>query len=763
MRYIWWLISLFAWGTAAQSLPAERIFLALEKESCMPGDTLFVNGQLLAADSRAHSPHSRYVYVECVNDRDSLLLRQKAACDAKGYFALEIPTQVNWLSNLCYLRAYTRLMQNYETESFTVAPFFLGAVHPAKARTARLVDMRCFPEGGTLLEGYLQNMVFHLSDEDGFPVVPQRMRLLDTANDTILRQIAVSENGLGRCTFQPEAGKSYRLQAEYDGRFINFPLKTEASGTALQAAVSRDRLSCRIFSSDEKEVRLFLYQAETGLTEIPLPDGKRAAVLDLSDYPRGVYTLFLTDADFRLLNERSLWLPPTEQPDFSFQLPQTVFSPSAPLDYRLQAPDSSRVFTRIVAEDDLIAAQAYPSLSFGNEVVSPVRFPLIDNRGGAEQQEEINNWLFTARFALFPVAEVLKAGMQYPYPIEDVMLLAGTAWKSENQPLEAGMLINAHNMKEQLLYAGATDEKGGFVIPVEDYPTGTWFRFSARDKKGKTVEASITLAEEHYPEVRIPYPVFTQTPLQADVLPGDSSSFRYGVDEDQNKVYYIDSVTVKARRKVDYREAARSPLNFIGEVELQKRASLNLRSVLNMFPSITVQKSSSGGGEGVLGTLNKSLRFAQGERERSLSEPSQDSGELGIFWRNNRDPRTGGTSFNKLAVVVDGEVAFGDIGYILDMPAGSIKSVELLKASDVRCARYNATSGALVIETRQGIMPSSSELPGTTLKPFGLSVTSRPPVVERQAPSQPGRYRLLVDVITSEQQVASFCQPFEVK
>ena len=111
-------------------------------------------------------------------------------------------------------------MQNYETESFTVAPFFLGAVHPAKARTARLVDMRCFPEGGTLLEGYLQNMVFHLSDEDGFPVVPQRMRLLDTANDTILRQIAVSENGLGRCTFQPEAGKSYRLQAEYDGRFI---------------------------------------------------------------------------------------------------------------------------------------------------------------------------------------------------------------------------------------------------------------------------------------------------------------------------------------------------------------------------------------------------------------------------------------------------------------------------------------------------------------------------------------------------------------
>lgn len=523
--------------------------------------------------------------------------------------------------------------------------------------------------------------------------------------------------------------------------------------------MSRDRLSCRIFSSDEKEVHLFLYQAETGLTEIPLPDGKLAAVLDLSGYPRGVYTLFLTDGDFRPLNERSLWLPPTEQPDFSFQLPQTVFSPSAPLDYRLQVPDSSRVFIRIVPEGDLIAAQAYPSLSFGNEVVSPVRFPLIDNRRGAEQQEKINNWLFTARFALFPVAEVLKAGMQYPYPIEDVMLLAGTAWKSENQPLEAGMLINAHNMKEQLLYAGVTDEKGGFVIPVEDYPTGTWFRFSARDKKGKTVEASFTLAEKHYPEVRIPYPVFTQTPLQADVFSEDSSSFRYGVDDDQNKVYYIDSVTVKARRKVDYREAARSPLNFIGEVELQKRAALSLRSILNMFPSIVVQTSTTGGGEGILGALNKYRRFSGEDRNRSPEDLGQDSGELGIFWRNNRDP----SNNNRLAVVVDGEVAFGDIGSILDMPAGSIKSVELLKPSDTRCVRYNATSGALVIETQQGIMPSIAGQGGITLKPFGLSVASRPPVVERQVPSQPGRYRLLVDVITGEQQVASFCQPFEVK
>lgn len=763
MRYIWWLISLFAWGALAQPFPAERIFLAAEKESCMPGDTLLVSGQLLAADSPAHAPHSRYVYVECVDDSDSVLLRLKTACDARGYFALEVPTRVDWRSDRCYLRAYTRLMQNYEVESFTVVPFFLGAVHPAKAEVARRVDVRCFPEGGTLLEGFLQNVVVYVADEAGFPVVPQQLRLMDAANDTLLHRIAVSETGWGRFAFLPEAGKSYRLQAECDGRLIHFPLRTEASGTALQAAVVRDRLSCRVLASDDKEVRLFLYQAGTGLTEIPLPEGKRVAVVDLAGHPRGVYTLFLTDADFRLLNERSLWLPPAEQPGVSFQLPQTVFRPAAPLDYRLQAPDSSRVFTRIVAEDDLIAAQAFAALQFGNELVSPVRFPVIDHRREAERQEAVNTWLFTARFALFPVQEALQFGMSYPYPIEDVLLLSGTARDAEDRPLEAGMVVNALNRQAQLLYAGATGEEGRFVIPVEDFPAGTRFTLSARDRKGKEVEAAFVLHEEAYPEVRIPYPVFPETPLQADVSSGDSSSFRYGVDEDRNKVYYLDSLTVKARRKAGRREAARSPLNFIGETELQKRAGLQLRSVLNQFPTIVVQASTTGGGEGVLGALNKELRYNRGERDRLLSAPPQDSGELGVFWRNNRDSRLGGQKMNHLTVVVDGEVAFGDIGYILDMPAGSIKSVELLKPGDTRCIPYQATGGALVIETQQGIMPSSSELPGTTLKPFGLSVASCPPVVGRQVPSQPGRYRLLVDVITGEKQVASFCQPFEVK
>lgn len=273
------------WG---QTLHTERIFLTTEKENCMPGDTLLANGLVISADSRILSPYSQYVYIECIDDQDSLLFRQKITCNKKGYFYTEIPTQPEWESNLCYLRAYTRLMQNYEPESFTVVPFLLGTVHPQKVEVAREVHAQIFPESGKLLNDFQQNLAFHLTDDDGFSITPTQVRLLDAANDTVIHQITVSDNGLGKFTFQPITGKQYRLQVEYDDRFFHFPVETTASGTALQAIMNRNRLTCHIFSSDKQVLHLFLYHSETGLKEIPLQTGQTATVINLCGQPKGI-------------------------------------------------------------------------------------------------------------------------------------------------------------------------------------------------------------------------------------------------------------------------------------------------------------------------------------------------------------------------------------------------------------------------------------------------------------------------------------------
>lgn len=87
----------------SQNIHTERIFLSPDKETCVPGDTLWVTGQLFSSDR--FYPSSRYVYLECISPKDSVLLRQKIACDASGFFQTVLLTDVDWNPGVCYLRA----------------------------------------------------------------------------------------------------------------------------------------------------------------------------------------------------------------------------------------------------------------------------------------------------------------------------------------------------------------------------------------------------------------------------------------------------------------------------------------------------------------------------------------------------------------------------------------------------------------------------------------------------------------------------------
>lgn len=759
-------VGLCCWFTlSAQSLDAERVFLVPEKESCMPGDTIRIAGQLIAADHKQFFPSSQYVYIEWIGEKDSVLLRQKVACDARGYFQTALPTDIDWNSKLYYLRAYTQFMQNYAPESFTVIPFLLGAVHPQKKEAAREVYAQIFPESGRLINGFLQNVVFHLTDDDGFPIASSHTRLLDASNDTVIREIEVSENGLGKFTLQPQAGQQYRLLVEYDNRQFRFPVNTEATGTTMQATLNRKRLSCRIFTNETAPLRLFLYHAATGLQELPLQTAEQAVLLDLTHYPQGVYTLFLTDMNYRLLNERSLWMAQEDTDAFDCVLSQTVLTPNAPLNYQLQeAPDSCVIFTRIVPRDDLMAIQAYPALWFGNEINSSVRFPLQDSKRWSEMSTEMNHWLFTTRFTLFSIKKLLMEGMHYRYPIENVMLLAGTVEAAKNIPVNTGTLVTATNVQEQTYYTAVADEKGHFILPVDDYPAGTQFLLSAQDKKGKTVDCSFSLQEPTYPPVVIPHPVFKQIDWETEYVMNDTQ-LRYSVDDKQEKIYHIDNVTVQSRKRVSKKEADRSPVNYIGPFELQKRGGLSIRSVLNRIPTIEIRNNVSGGGEGILARYNRIERAAE-ERNRVIKEGGNEMtfSEVGVFWRNARDARFNNSGNSKLAVVVDNELVFNDVEYILNQPVGLVESIEILKANDIRCVRYNAQAGVVLIKTRQGFeRPAVEQTAKATVEPLGLTPFSSRQQTNLLAPSMPGRYLLLVDIITKDKQVNSFCREFEVK
>lgn len=518
-----------------QPFDTERIFLATEKNHYDPGDLITVHGLLSAANQSNRQPYSWYIYIECISSQDSVILQKKITCDKNGYFNINIATHSLWPASIYYLRAYTQLMQNYEPESLTMLPVLIGTMHPQKPEEVREVYARMFPESGRLLTNFRQNILFDLSDNNGFPILPDQVQLVTHDKDTVIRQIKVSDQGMGQFSFQPTQDKQHHLQVEYNNRLFRFPVEASDLGTALQATINRNRLTVHLFGLQQTTVyHLFIYHAAIGLKEIPFHSGQQAMMIDLSAYPKGIYTLFLTDATYHLLNERSLWLPTNEATLVTCQLTSTSYSGGTKLNYQLTAPDSSTVLARIVPNYDLFTLQAYPNVQFGNELISPKRFPFIESQDWITHKEEIDQWLQTAHFALFDIEKLFNDENTHSYVAEDVMLLKGVAKDKEHKPLKENIIINVENRKDQLYYSGVTDEKGHFAIPVDNFSEGAPFLLSAQNRKGNNIACTFTLDTNKSPLIVIPYLHFSETQLPSNTQM-NNQLLPYSMDEKPGK------------------------------------------------------------------------------------------------------------------------------------------------------------------------------------------------------------------------------------
>lgn len=769
IRFLLFLCLLaFQQTVLCQNIRTERIFLSPDKETCVPGDTLRVKGQLFSSGPGDFHPYSRYLYLECINQEDSVLLRQKIACDSKGFFQTVLLTNVDWKPGVCYLRAYTRWMQNFLEASFSITPFLLGIAHPVKEAYARELHARFFPEGGRLLEGFLQNVAFQLTDDDGFPVTDAASYLLDEKNDTLARVAEVSSSGLGRFSFHPEAGRQYRLLSVYHDAQYSFPLQTHPEGATLQAVVGRGRLICRILSPEAAErYRLFLYHCQTGLQEIPFAPAEKMAVLDVSAYAEGALSLFLMDKDLNKLSERVIWIDKSadtlQSSPVTCSIPQTVVKSGQPLTYTLSVPDSSSVFVRVVRADNLTASQARTAFAWGKEISSPVRFPLLDNPATEEVRAVRDAWLMTASFSLFRPEVVLKQGMSYPYLIEDALLLRGQAWEKEDKAFGPG-LVDVQNKQAGIFYTGKVEEDGSFVVPVDNFPNHAPFLLTAKNLKGKVVDCHFTLQQDSFPKVVIPHPLVLHARVQSSVVLGDTT-LRYSVDENEQKVYHLDGVKVEARKPVDVRELSRMSFNYIGEEELQKWPGKSLRTLLNQFTSIKVEEKGGGSGAGILRKKIMSDRKSSWQFYYKEEEDILNSNEPAIVWRNSMryaflEGQGQGATLN---VVVNGELVFGSIADILNWSAGDIKSIELIRPDNPRATVYGTPNGAVVIETLREVHLNQEEPKGEIVHPFGLTIWDETETHPILAPSLPGEYRLLIDVVTNEKQVVSFSKKFTVQ
>lgn len=244
----------------AQHRP-EKTYIHTDKDVYIPGETIWYKAYLLDGMHHGRSDNSRVMYVELLNGADSIIAEQKLyikAVGAAGNFAIpETLVQGDYT-----LRAYTKYMLN-ETDplafSKTIAIWGLKSEIPSKledvdqSKNTDEIELRFFPEGGTLVSGLENTMGVKAVAKNGKGVSISG-KIVDDS-DTTIKQFETYEFGLGKFSYQPKKGKPYYAVLALTGQEKKYLLPTAmAEGHILHIRNTKEDLSVRVESNIENGI-----------------------------------------------------------------------------------------------------------------------------------------------------------------------------------------------------------------------------------------------------------------------------------------------------------------------------------------------------------------------------------------------------------------------------------------------------------------------------------------------------------------------------
>ena len=419
---------------AASDFVTERIKLKINKQEYNLGDSLDFEGFVTRSDSVA-TPLSRYVYVEIISQKDSILERHKITCDKNGKFQGRLPLRNAWTKNICYLRAYTKLMQNFSPYTFPTVSFGLECKMAKPEENPTTLNCSFYPEGGRIVTGnFAQNILVYMTDSNRKATANVKLKLVHQT-DTLMTRIT-DAGGMALITLSDAEKENYKICAEKNGRSYEFNLPMpDPKALSIQLTVNRQRAFYQILGEAPTDsLSLYCFQEETGIQQIPIPQN-RNGVLDLKGIStQGTISLFLINKDRNIISQRTASINLKENSDHMWQY----------------------------------------------DLLSPILFP---TQAGLSA---IQAWLLSGTFIRFDLQSVLSDKFHYTYPYEDVMLLQGTVTNKFGSPISQGV-INAFNNSSFKAYQAELDKDGHFVIPVDDFDemANEFFISAERGKKFK--------------------------------------------------------------------------------------------------------------------------------------------------------------------------------------------------------------------------------------------------------------------------------------
>ncbi|MEP7251568.1 MAG: TonB-dependent receptor plug domain-containing protein [Ginsengibacter sp.] len=550
----------------------EHAYLVTDKAIYMPGENIWIKTFLLNSISQKISSRSKYLFVDMVNEKDSVIkIIILDAANKQLNSRIVIPGALP--AGNYWLRAYTKPMAAGETASIAVKPIFIAGkdavdnrVQKKKQRVADTIPAISFyPEGGSMMTG-ANSTVGVTALYNGNPLAIKGQ--IKDNHEAIASRFTTNEQGLAKFDIEPNGKRKYEAVVDWNGREINYPLPPfNFFGGQIAVTTQPDSYKLRILLEDsifKPGIQTYLIGvSKDSLVFASIGRGLYEVNIDQKKLPEGITTFYLLDNNLKFLSERSIYSRDNKLHVVA-KTDKQVYPKEGQVTLSVSITDSSQhALTSLIA-----IAVSDSILDNPKSLCPPAVLPL--------QGEDINNFFLAHNDcqsdADLDMLMLLKnntyATIKNPLTMpatnvgtDSLLYIKGTISNDKSEPVSNQVLTLLSNSDKTMMYIDTTDSDGQFIFPVDNYKDSTQFAIQVTSGRGNSKDVNVIIDDMNYPHFSTPLSLRQPLQIQNSSIAKYMSS-KYDVAHDDRQS--LPPVNIKVQKKpVDYDVSKRVNSNSV--------------------------------------------------------------------------------------------------------------------------------------------------------------------------------------------------------
>lgn len=304
----------------------EKVYVQTDKPYYVTGDDIWFTSYLVNGITHTKSDKSRVIYVELINEQDSIVSKKRLYTDditAAGDFKIE----KNWKPGNYILRAYTNYMRNESTNYFFKKEIPIWNIN-SKDSLIRInntknklsqnttgntkLEIDFYPESGYLVYGINSILAIKTTDNLGRNISING--IINDSDDNFVTTFQTFQFGVGKTYFVPEKGKTYYASVTINNEELKFKLpKILDTGYNLQINNLGENLALKVTTNlpiGLKDTYLIAHQRGKLIFKKQEPNPVESYQIKLSnqDIEDGITTFVLFDNNGNAVCERLVYI-----------------------------------------------------------------------------------------------------------------------------------------------------------------------------------------------------------------------------------------------------------------------------------------------------------------------------------------------------------------------------------------------------------------------------------------------------------------------